>query len=96
MRIGAAKAPGSESLVRNSVLIVACCFLAIPAGSTVGLIAAALLTFGKIGQLPILTVPAGIVAALIFALWRPIEPAQRLKVLTIVVGIGVVFAILIK
>ena len=82
--------------MRNFVLIAACCLLAIPAGSTVGLIIAALLTFGKVGQLPILTVPAGIVAALIFALWRPIEPAQRLKVLTIVVGIGVVFAILIK
>jgi len=82
--------------VRNFVLIVACCLLAIPAGATVGLIVAALLTFGKIGQLPILTVPAGIVAALIYALWRPTEPAQRLKVLTIGSGIGVVIAILIK
>jgi hypothetical protein len=82
--------------VRNFVLIVACCLLAIPAGSTVGLIVAALLTFGKIGQLPILTVPAGIVAALVYALWRPIEPARRLKVLAIVVGIGVVIAVLIK
>ena len=82
--------------MRNFVLIVACCFLAIPAGSTAGLIAAALLTFGKIGQLPILTVPAGIVAASVYALWRPTEPAQRLKVLTIGSGIGVVIAILIK
>ena len=60
------------------------------------MIVAALLTFGKIGQLPLLTVPAGILAALIYALWRPIEPAQRLKVLTIGSGIGVVIAILIK
>ena len=82
--------------MRNFPLIVVCCLLAIPAVATVGLIAAALLTFGKIGQLPLLTVPAGILAALIYALWCPIEPAQRLKVLTIVLGIGVVIAVLIK
>jgi hypothetical protein len=82
--------------VRNLVLILACCFLAIPAGSTVGLIVAALLTFGEIGQLPMLTVPAGIVAALVFALWRPIEPLQRLKILGIGSVVGVVIAILIN
>jgi hypothetical protein len=82
--------------MRNFVLVVGCCLLAIPAGWTVGLAVAVLLTFGRIGQLPLLTVPAGIVAAVIYALWHPIEPSRRLKTLAIGSGIGVVVTIFIQ
>jgi hypothetical protein len=82
--------------MRNFIRIVISCVLAIPVGWTVGVLVAALLTFGKIGQLPLLTVPAGIVAALIYALWRPIEPSMRSKVLTIGSGIGGVIALLLR
>jgi hypothetical protein len=69
--------------------------LAIPAGSAAGLLAAFVLTFGKIGQLPILTVPAGIVATMIYALRPSIEPARRIKVLLIMTGAGILLSLLI-